>query len=92
MQTSVQIWKWKWTNIGMVRLTRNMLEIQKGVDRYGKVKVLRKEIWIWFECEDDDSWNKKGLIKVKMKIKWYKQSKVMNVNISTKKENTRSYV
>ena len=52
----------------MVRLMRNMLEIQKGVDRHGKVKVLRKEIWNWFECEDDDSWNKKGLIKVKMKI------------------------
>ena len=27
---SVQIWKWKWINIEMVRLMRNMLEIQKG--------------------------------------------------------------
>ena len=73
----------------MVRLTRNMLEIQKGVDME---KWKYSERRYKFECEDDDSWKKKGLINVKMKIKWYKQSKVMNLNISTKKENTRSYV
>ena len=73
----------------MVRLMRNMLEIQKGVDmKKWKYSERRYE----FECEDDDSWNKKGLIKVKIKIKWYKQSKVIKLNISTKKENTWSYV
>ena len=45
---------------------RNMLEIQKGVDmKMWKYSERRYES----ECEDDNSWNKKGLIKVKMRIK-----------------------
>ena len=50
VQTSVQIWKWKWMDIKMVRLMRNMLEIQKGVDmKKWKYSERRYE----FGCEDD---------------------------------------
>ena len=72
-----------------------MLEIQKGGSRQTwKSESAQKGdmnlIWMWRQWFMKQERIDKGKNE---DIKWYKQSKVaMNVNISTKKENTGSYV